>query len=134
MCTTIPEVMISDTPLPIPYLSICSPSHIKNTVPAVSPTSPHPQNTHDPPPSACAASTSPCVIMKLSQNNDCTRHKSTVTYRVRSWIFCCPLGPSLRSCCKLGSTFASNWKMIAAEMYGITPSPKIVDCPERPPR
>ena len=31
---TIPEKIISDIPFPIPFWVICSPSHIKNTVPA----------------------------------------------------------------------------------------------------
>ena len=31
---TIPENMIRDIPLPIPLCVICSPSHIKKTVPA----------------------------------------------------------------------------------------------------
>ena len=30
-----PAVMISEAPLPMPYLSICSASHIRNAVPAV---------------------------------------------------------------------------------------------------
>gem|GEM_PF-4317031 len=38
-----PAVMISEMPLPMPYLSICSPSHIKKTVPAVRPISPQAQ-------------------------------------------------------------------------------------------
>ena len=31
-----PAMMISDTPLPIPRLVICSPSHIRNIVPPIS--------------------------------------------------------------------------------------------------
>ena len=33
---TIPAVIISEMPLPMPYSSICSPNHIKKTVPVVS--------------------------------------------------------------------------------------------------
>ena len=35
---TMPAKMISDTPLPMPRSVICSPSHIRNMVPAVSAT------------------------------------------------------------------------------------------------
>jgi len=35
-----PAIMIRLMPLPMPYSSICSPSHIRKTVPAVIPTTP----------------------------------------------------------------------------------------------
>ena len=33
---TMPAMMMSDTPLPMPRLVICSPSHIRNMVPPIS--------------------------------------------------------------------------------------------------
>jgi len=41
--------------------------------------------------------------------------------------FCRPVGPSSCSFLSRGETRAINWKMIDAEMYGMIPSPKIVD-------
>ena len=35
MPTTMPEKMISEMPLPMPFSVICSPSHMMSTVPAV---------------------------------------------------------------------------------------------------
>ena len=35
-CATMPEMMISEVPLPMPRWVICSPSHIRNMVPPVS--------------------------------------------------------------------------------------------------
>ena len=35
ICVRIPAAMMSETPLPMPCLSICSPSHMRNMQPAV---------------------------------------------------------------------------------------------------
>ncbi len=71
--------------------------------------------------------------MYLSHPMPCTMHRPTVARRVHSMIFWRPVGPSCCNCLSVGTTCPRSWKMIDAEMYGMTPSPKIVECPNAPP-
>ena len=85
---TIPEKIINEIPLPIPLWVICSPSHIKNTVPAtivvtVEILKKNPglitRSAEDSKPTA---SPYPCIVAS-----------STVPYLVICVIFCLPISP-----------------------------------------
>ena len=45
--STMPTKMISDTPLPMPLSVICSPSHIRNSVPATNAITAYTMNCHE---------------------------------------------------------------------------------------
>ena len=81
----IPAMMMSETPLPIPNRSICSPSHIRKTVPAVSVTT---AVTHQSGFFSPAEYTSPELVMKVNHPIAWTIQSPTVAYLVHSWIFC----------------------------------------------
>ena len=57
----------------------------------------------------------------------------TVAYRVHSWMRLRPVSPSFCIFSNDGTTVPSSWKMIEAEMNGITPKPNTVLCPRVPP-
>ncbi len=77
---TMPARMISEMPLPKPYSSICSPSHIRKTQPAVRPKIPISQKLMCPEKPLGPVSTSGGseFCMYVSQNIACTTHSGTV--------------------------------------------------------
>ena len=101
-------------PLPIPYSSICSPTHIRKIVPAV----------------IMQTETRPCQNVWYCGKHDvhlwthhvlhpealCTAHNMTVAYRVYSLIRFRPLSPSFIIASSDGTTLPRSWKMIEAEM------------------
>src|SRR6185437_507240 len=119
---TMPAKMISEIPLPMPRSVICSPSHIRNMLPAVSPITdakmnpkPGSYTTGTPPemPSFCSA-----IAMPKAWNAD----NPTVPQRVYLVMMRWPACPSFLSCCQAGSTEPIICTTMDAEMYGITPS------------
>ena len=113
-----PAVMMSETPLPMPCLSICSPSHIRKTVPAVSEQIAMSHQSGFELHQGCTSPPAPVLarVMNCSHAIDWTMHRPIVAYLVHSWIFCWPEGPSSLSFFSAGTTELSSWKMIAAEM------------------
>ena len=63
----------------------------------------------------------------------CIIASGTAEYRVHSRIFFRPDSPSFCIYSSEGTTVPNSWKIIEAEMYGITPSPNTVLCPSDPP-
>jgi len=80
----IPAAMIRDNPLPIPNLSICSPSHIKNTVPAVSTIT---AINHHCGSAAHCSSSSPWLWITFNHPMLWKTHSTIVAYRVHSITF-----------------------------------------------
>src|ERR1700724_19893 len=116
---TMPERMIMEMPLPIPRSVICSPSHMRNTVPVVMvmvavTRSGQPWTSVRPPFSRAPAAA-----------KDCTSASPTVPQRVYCVILRRPDSPSLRSSMSVGTTIDIIWMMMEAEMYGMTPMAKI---------
>ena len=110
---TIPAKMISEIPLPIPRSVICSPSHIRNAVPAVSVMTVISRNgqpgfsTNAPwfMPSSPIAMPNPWIIAM-----------PMVPKRVYWMIFFRPRSPSLASLARCGITTVSSCRMIDALM------------------
>ena len=70
MRATMPARMISEMPLPRPYSSICSPSHIRKTQPAVRQAMPMTQKRRTCPHRSAAAPASGCVLVHVREPED----------------------------------------------------------------
>ena len=105
----IPAKMISEIPLPIPCSLICSPSHMRKAVPAVSTmTITMTENTS--------------VLMRACLNSPivtpiaCTTARATVRYLVYCAIFFLPSVPSLDSLSSAGTAIVRSWSIMDAVM------------------
>ena len=102
-----PIVMISEIPLPIPRSVICSPSHMTNTVPAVSVSTVISRNPM-PGLATAIAPLGPCMLSrKIAIPIPWMIERTTVPYRVYCVIFFRPSSPSFASFSKYGIT---AWK------------------------
>ena len=135
---TIPENIIKDIPLPIPLCVICSPSHIKKTVPATKVITV--VNLKNDPESIITtwefsnptATPYPWIVAKM-----------TVPYLVNCVIYFLPISPWFFKLLKVSETPVSNWIIIEDEIYGMipraniailltAPPEKILNIPRRP--
>ena len=124
---TMPARMIIEMPLPRPRSVICSPSHIRNMVPAVSVSVA--MNTNWTP----GLITTPWFWNATAAPAAWKIASATVPMRVYCVSLRLPASPSLRSACSVGTTTAIICTMIDAEMYGITPSARIDSRSSAPP-
>ena len=119
--------------MPIPLSVICSPSHIRNAVPAVSVSTVI--NLKDQPGKSTMASpagpfidSSPMPIIV-----PCTRLKTTVKYLVYWVMVFLPDSPSFESRSRCGTTTVSSCNMMDALIYGMMPSEKTEKRSSAPP-
>jgi len=124
----IPPNIKIEIPFPNPRSVICSPSHIKNMVPAVNVTT------------AVRRNPIPGVITKPADDSsaraiprDWNKANPKVPYRVNCVIFRRPASPSFFICSKVGNTYVNNCMMIDAEIYGMIPNAKTVNRDKAPP-
>ena len=120
-----PAKMMREMPLPIPFAVICSPSHIKNAVPAVNVSA---IRRTDPTPGYMIASLRPYAIPSAWINP-----RSTVPYRVVCVIFLRPSMPSFDHCSNFGTTTVKSCMMIDALMYGVILIAKMENLLSAPP-
>ena len=86
--------IIREIPFPIPLSEICSPSHIKNTVPVTI------DNTATIAPKILVDSINPADCNVTVKAVDCIKAKTTVPYRVYCVILFRPACPSFLSSCR----------------------------------
>ena len=123
---TMPAKIISEIPFPIPLSLICSPSHMRKAVPAVSTSIiTMTENTLS---STMASLNSPMVSPTA-----CINPSTTVIYLVICTIFLRPSVPSCASRWKYGNAIDSRFTTIDAVIYGVMLSANIVKLLKAPP-
>ena len=113
-----PAMMISEMPLPMPYSVICSPIHMRNSVPAVSASD---RRELVEPGSAEQLGVDDARRAPLRSSGRDHEHRlddaiGTVAQRVHWLMFRWPAWPSLDSASSGGTTLTSSEKMMLALM------------------
>ena len=125
---TIPAKIRRETPFPMPFSVISSPSHIRSSVPAV--ITLRAANVIN----GESGSIIPCRERSVKNANPCTNEKGTASI-LPYWLnLCFPASPSsLYILSRAGKTIVKSCVTIVAVMYGPSPSMTMENCSRAPP-